>query len=61
MHRGAGFGYVDPAIYALFASLGYSDFNDVTVGNNGAYAAQTGYDRVTGIGAPKGYAFATAL
>ncbi len=56
-----GFGYVNPAIYALFTSQGYADFTDVTVGNNGAYSASTGYDLVTGIGAPKGYLFASSI
>ena len=29
-----------------------SDFNDVTIGSNGAHAAHTGYDLVTGLGSP---------
>jgi hypothetical protein len=33
----------------------------VTRGFNGFYKAKAGYDQVTGIGAPKGYAFASAL
>ena len=61
LHGGAGFGYVNPAIYALFATRAYDVFSDVTFGGNGAYSAQAGYDRVTGIGTPKGYAFATSL
>jgi hypothetical protein len=61
LHQATGFGYVNAAIYSTFASLGYSAFTDVTVGGNGAYAALPGYDQVTGIGTPKGYAFATAL
>ncbi len=55
------FGYVDPTIYSVFAATAYADFTDVTIGNNGYYQAKTGYDQVTGIGAPKGYAFAKSL
>jgi hypothetical protein len=33
----------------------------VTLGNNGAYSALSGYDQVTGIGAPDGFAFASAF
>ena len=61
LHGGARWGWVNPAIYALFKSSGYADFTDVTTGNNGYYQAKAGYDQVTGIGAPQGYAFASAL
>jgi hypothetical protein len=61
LHQTSGLGFVNGAIYSSFASLGYAGFTDVTVGGNGAYAALPGYDRVTGIGTPKGYAFANAL
>lgn len=61
LHGAKGFGYVNPAIYGLFTSGGYADFTDVKVGNNGYYSAKTGYDQVTGIGAPKGYAFAKGI
>ena len=57
----ARFGFVNPKIYSTFKSAKYTDFTDVTVGNNGKYSATSGYDRVTGIGAPKGFAFAQAL
>jgi subtilase family serine protease len=33
-------------------SLPYSDFHDVTSGNNGGYSARPGYDLVTGLGSP---------
>ncbi len=59
--HGSRFGYVNPTIYSIFAATKYADFTDVTTGNNGYYRAKTGYDQVTGIGAPKGYAFAQAL
>ena len=42
-------GLMNPLIYPL---LGSSEFRDVTSGNNGAYSAAAGYDKVTGLGAP---------
>jgi len=36
----------------MLYSLPSSDFHDVTVGNNGAYAAGPGYDLATGLGTP---------
>ncbi|WP_116137592.1 S53 family peptidase [Trinickia diaoshuihuensis] len=36
-------------------------FNDITSGNNGTYAAATGWDACTGLGSPKGRALAAAL
>jgi len=58
---GSRWGFVNPAIYNVFRASAYTDFTDVTTGNNGYYAAKPGFDQVTGIGAPKGYAFAKAL
>ena len=55
------FGFVNPTIYSKFKASKYHDFTDVTVGSNGAYSATAGYDRVTGLGTPKGFAFAQAL
>lgn len=49
-------GYVNPRIYAAFAKHRYNDFRDITTGNNGQYSAGTGYDDVTGIGSPRGFA-----
>jgi hypothetical protein len=54
------FGYVLPQIYSVFGNT-YTDYTDVTSGTNGAYTAKAGYDQVTGIGAPKGWALANAL
>ncbi|MEO6914080.1 MAG: hypothetical protein ABI182_08690, partial [Candidatus Baltobacteraceae bacterium] len=54
-------GFVNPALYSVFKANSYTDYTDVTSGNNGAYSAVTGYDLVTGIGAPKGWALANAL
>jgi hypothetical protein len=60
VHNGTRLGFANPAIYSLFKSTGYADFYDIVPpGNNGFYI--TGYDQVTGIGAPKGYAFALAI
>jgi len=61
LHNGTRLGWVNPAIYSVFKSTAYADFTDVTTGNNGFYKTKVGYDQVTGIGAPKGYAFASAL
>ncbi|MHB8179139.1 MAG: protease pro-enzyme activation domain-containing protein [Vulcanimicrobiaceae bacterium] len=55
------FGFVNPTLYSVFQNTGYTDFTDVTTGSNGAYSAGPGYDLVTGIGAPKGWALANAL
>ena len=43
-----------PALYKLYSDPAKysSDFNDITSGFNGFYFADTGYDLVTGIGAP---------
>jgi kumamolisin len=57
--KGSRFGWVNNNIYSVFASSAYTDFYDVTSGNNGQYKAKTGYDNVTGIGSPKGETLAT--
>jgi subtilase family serine protease len=59
--HGTKFGWVNPTVYSVFKNTQYADFTDVTSGSNGAYSAKTGYDLVTGIGAPKAWAFANAL
>ncbi len=59
--RGTHYGFVNPNLYTLFKNSSYSDFTDVTSGTNGNYTAVAGYDLVTGIGAPKGWAMANAL
>jgi kumamolisin len=38
-----------------------SAFNDITSGDNGTYAAATGWDACTGLGSPKGRGIAAAL
>lgn len=56
-------GQVDPSIYSLFKSTGYSDyFTPCTSGNNINYTCSaTQYNQAAGIGAPKGWALANAL
>ena len=44
-----GPGQTIPALYAIPSS----DFNDVTSGGNGVFAAGPGYDEATGLGTPR--------
>jgi kumamolisin len=46
---GTQVGFIQPAIYAAKAA---SAFNDITVGNNGAFSAGPGWDACTGLGSP---------
>jgi kumamolisin len=46
---GSAVGYVNPTLYASPVAL-----NDITQGNNGDFAASTGWDACTGIGSPNG-------
>jgi len=57
--NGGGLGPLNPLLYKIASSPSYaSDFYDVTVGNNTAfagisgYSASTGWDPVTGLGTP---------
>jgi subtilase family serine protease len=58
--NGGGLGLINPALYKVANGPNYaSDFYDVTVGNNGAFAPtipgysdSTGWDPVTGLGTP---------
>lgn len=63
-------GYVNPAIYDVYAKYGEgTELFDVTSGFNGRYApalsrgfhAAPGYDNVTGLGMPNGIRFSVAL
>jgi kumamolisin len=56
---GHDIGGLNPLIYGRQAGLG--GFHDVTVGNNGAYAAGPGWDACTGLGSPDGNALLAAL
>jgi kumamolisin len=55
-NRGHNIGYVHQTLYD-----NQSAFNDVTVGNNGSFAAVVGWDAATGLGSPNGQAIATAF
>lgn len=46
---GAQVGFIQPAIYA---AKGAPAFNDIQVGNNGAFEAGPGWDACTGLGSP---------
>ena len=46
-------GFLNPLIYAAPVK-GSGAFNDILVGNNGAYKATTGWDACTGWGSPVG-------
>ena len=59
--RGTHYGFVNPNLYTLFKNTSYADYTDVTSGSNGAYTAVSGFDLVTGIGAPKAWSMANAL
>ncbi|MEA2672015.1 MAG: pseudomonalisin [Chloroflexota bacterium] len=49
-----GNGFADPALYAMGNDpvRAARDFHDITVGANGAYAATSGWDYVSGFGSP---------
>lgn len=49
-------GFSNPLLY-----LSTADFNEITSGNNGAYAAGPGWNACTGLGSPHGTEVATAL
>ncbi len=54
-------GFVNPSLYSVYTSAGYNAYTDCTSGNNGKYSCLTGYDQVSGIGAPKGWTLANDL
>jgi kumamolisin len=49
-------GFVNPALYQ-----NSKDLRDITEGNNGAFAAESGWDACTGLGSPKGAPLAGVL
>jgi kumamolisin len=56
------FGLMQPLLYAgVAAGAPVPGFRDITSGNNGAYAAQAGWDACTGLGAPDGTALLARL
>ncbi len=61
-NHGSTLGFINPTIYAIGLGSGYfSDFHDITSGNNGSYFAEKGYDLVTGWGSPNGTGLINAL
>ena len=56
---GSPAGFLNPLLYALAPDSGA--LNDITVGNNGAYTAGSGWDACTGLGSPDGVRLAAAL
>lgn len=52
-------GFLNPIIYGSLAGKGL--FNDVVVGNNGAYSSGPGWDACTGWGSPIGQKLLTSL
>jgi len=53
---GRSVGFINASLYADAVA-----FNDIVSGNNGDFAATTGWDACTGLGSPKGGALQTAL
>ena len=54
---GKPFGLLQPLVYAgVSAGTAAAGFQDITSGNNGAYAAGPGWDACTGLGSPDGTA-----
>ena len=51
-------GFLNPSLYNIDQKQG---FRDITVGNNGAYAATYGWDPLTGLGSPLGNQLLQAL
>ena len=49
-------GFINPTLYQ-----NPKDLRDITKGNNGAFAAEAGWDACTGLGSPNGTALAGVL
>ena len=49
-------GFINPTLYR-----NPEDLRDITQGNNGAFAAQAGWDACTGLGSPNGVPLAGLL
>jgi subtilase family serine protease len=55
-------GFINPAIYTMGLGSSYGlAFHDITIGSNGKYSTQIGYDLVTGWGSPNGTGMINAL
>ncbi|WP_163337583.1 S8 family serine peptidase [Desulfopila sp. IMCC35008] len=63
LNQGVGnrLGYLNPLLYRLQLIERQDLFNDITIGNNGAYNAGPGWDPLSGLGTPKGKALLKAL
>jgi hypothetical protein len=59
--HGSNAGFVNPSLYSVYTADGYAAYTDCTSGSNGKYSCKTGYDQVSGIGAPQGWALANDL
>ena len=59
---GQQFGLIQPVLYAgVTPGAAAAGFNDITSGDNGAYAAGPGWDACSGLGSPDGTALLTRL
>ncbi len=56
---GKSVGYINPLLYQQVVQKGA--LRDVTIGNNGGYAAKPGWDACTGLGSPDGTKLLNAL
>lgn len=59
--HGTNSGWLNPALYSVYSADAYKAYTDCTSGNNGKYSCLSGYDQVSGIGAPQGWALANDL
>ena len=60
-HR-QSFGLIQPELYSgVTPGTAVPGFNNITSGNNGAYAAGPGWDACTGLGSPEGSTLLTTL
>jgi len=48
--HGTRAGFVNPTLYSVYTNSGYTDYHDITSGNNFGYTARAGYDQASGIG-----------
>ena len=53
--------FINTNLYTSYNTLYTTCYNDITVGNNGAFSASNGYDNCTGIGSMIGGALTTKL
>jgi kumamolisin len=58
---GRPLGLLQPVLYAGAAAGAAPGFRDITVGSNGAYSADAGWDACTGLGTPDGAALLAVL